>query len=169
MKLHHVLSDHRIGSSLAITSFIPNVSFGVEPIVMPDGSNVRKTVADTAHRLQEKLLLCREDDTKSFFSLIVVSVQITCTVNATFSVLCYRMVSHVAAVGVPADWPVWLQEFLWFSLEEFSFGQESFGGQTGGTEATSASYPHKQDCAAAWVTTGAREYVSHTDSPPDLA
>jgi proteasome activator subunit 4 len=60
-----------IESSLAITSFIPNVSFGMEPIVMPDGSNVRKTVADTAHLLQEKLLLCREDDTKSFFSLIV--------------------------------------------------------------------------------------------------
>ena len=103
MKLHRVLSDRRIDSSLAITSFIPNVSFGVEPIVMPDGSNVRKTVADTAHRLQEKLLLCREDDTKSFFSLIVVSAQITCTINATFSVLCHRTVSHVAAVGVPAD------------------------------------------------------------------
>lgn len=169
MKLHRVLSDRRIDSSLAITSFIPNVSFGVEPILMPDGSNVRKTVADTAHRLQEKLLLCREDDTKSFFSLIVVSARITCTINATFSVLCHRTVSHVAAVGVPADWSVWLQEFLWVSLEEFSFGQESFGGQTGGTEATSASSPHKQDCAAAWVTTGAREYVSHPDSPPDLS
>jgi len=109
VKLHHVLSDHRvlsdcrIESSLEITSFIPNINFGVEPIVMPDGSNVRKTVADTAHRLQEKLLLCREDDTKSFFSLIVVSAQITCTVNATFSVLCHRPVSHVADVGVPAD------------------------------------------------------------------
>jgi hypothetical protein len=77
--MHHVLSDLRIESSLAITPFTPNVSFGLEPIVMPDGSNVRKTVADAAHRLQEKLLLCREDDTKSFFSLIVVSGQITCT------------------------------------------------------------------------------------------
>lgn len=60
-----------IDSSLVITPFIPNVSFGLGHIVMPDGSNVRKTVADTANRLQEKLLLCREDDTKSFFSLIV--------------------------------------------------------------------------------------------------
>jgi hypothetical protein len=49
---------------------------------MPDGSNVRKMVADTMHRLQEKLLLCREDDTKSFFSLIVVSAPITCGMSA---------------------------------------------------------------------------------------
>jgi hypothetical protein len=88
VKLHCVLSDRRIDSSLAITSFIPNVTFGVEPIVMPDGSNIRKTVADIAHRLQEKLLLCREDDTKSFFSLIVVSAQITCTVKADSHIAC---------------------------------------------------------------------------------
>jgi hypothetical protein len=75
LKLHHVLSDSRIDSSLVIAPFIPNVSFGVGHIIMPDGSNIRKTVADTANRLQEKLLLCREDDIKSFFSLIVVSAQ----------------------------------------------------------------------------------------------
>jgi hypothetical protein len=103
VKLHHVLFDSRIDSSLVIASFIPNVSFGVGHIIMPDGSNIRKTVADTANRLQEKLLLCREDDIKSFFSLIVVSAQSTCSVNAMLTVICHRRVSHVAAVGLPVD------------------------------------------------------------------
>lgn len=39
-------------------------------IDMPDGSNVRQTLADLMARLQCKLLACKEDDTKSFFNLI---------------------------------------------------------------------------------------------------
>ncbi|PNF36512.1 hypothetical protein B7P43_G15901 [Cryptotermes secundus] len=60
-----------IDSCLPITPFLPSVDVGGGHVTMPDGSNVRKSVADTVNRLQEKLLLCREDDTKSFFSLIV--------------------------------------------------------------------------------------------------
>lgn len=42
-------------------------------ISMPDGkTNVRKTLAVLMGRLQEKLLSAREDDTKSFFSLIAI-------------------------------------------------------------------------------------------------
>lgn len=43
-------------------------------ITMPDGSNVRKTVADVMHKLQKKLLKCAEDDIKSFITLICVSI-----------------------------------------------------------------------------------------------
>ncbi|CAG2057001.1 unnamed protein product [Timema podura] len=41
-------------------------------VTMPDGSNIRKTVADTMHRLQEKMLKDAEDDTKSFFNLVAI-------------------------------------------------------------------------------------------------
>ncbi|XP_021936150.1 proteasome activator complex subunit 4B-like isoform X2 [Zootermopsis nevadensis] len=60
-----------IESSLAVTPFVPSLDVGAGNVTMPDGSNVRKKVADTVNQLQEKLLLTREDDTKSFFSLIV--------------------------------------------------------------------------------------------------
>lgn len=39
-------------------------------ITMPDGSNIRKVLADLMHKLQKKLLREAEDDTKSFFNLI---------------------------------------------------------------------------------------------------
>lgn len=105
---------HRIDSCLPITPFIPSVDVGGGHVTMPDGSNVRKSVADTVNRLQEKLLLCREDDTKSFFSLIVVSSLISCSVSAPLTVVCRHCgaVFHVAAVGVPTDRPLWLQELL---------------------------------------------------------
>ncbi|KAJ9582853.1 hypothetical protein L9F63_022812, partial [Diploptera punctata] len=60
-----------INSCLATTPFLATIDMGAGIVTMPDGSNVRKTIADTMNRLQEKLLLCREDETKSFFSLIV--------------------------------------------------------------------------------------------------
>jgi hypothetical protein len=103
--------DCRIESSLAITPFIPSVKVGVGNVTMPDGSNVRKAVADTANRLQEKLLLSREDDTKSFFSLIVVSAshfQCECYAHNPVS----QMQFHVVGVGVPAYRPLWLKEQL---------------------------------------------------------
>ena len=65
---------YRISSCLATTPFMATIDMGGGNVTMPDGSNVRKTIADTVNRLQEKLLLSREDDTKSFFSLIVVSI-----------------------------------------------------------------------------------------------
>jgi hypothetical protein len=96
--------SRRIDSCLAITAFVPSVDVGGGHVTMPDGSNVRKTIADTVNRLQEKLLLCREDDTKSFFSLIVVSLLITCTVRAVLTVVCHcGAVFPVAALGVPTD------------------------------------------------------------------
>lgn len=41
---------------------------------MPDGSNVRKTIIDVLHKLQVKLLRDDEGDTKSFRSIIHVSI-----------------------------------------------------------------------------------------------
>jgi hypothetical protein len=63
---------------------------------MPDGSNVRKTVADAVNRLQEKLLLCREDDTKSFFSLIIVSWPFACSASASVPVACRSLWDRMA-------------------------------------------------------------------------
>lgn len=46
---------------------------GIESEVkMPDGSNVRKTIFDTINRLQEKILLVDEGDTKSIKLIILV-------------------------------------------------------------------------------------------------
>lgn len=45
--------------------------FGI--VTMPDGSNIRKAVAETINALQTKLLECKEDDTKSLFYVISVS------------------------------------------------------------------------------------------------
>ncbi|XP_071454240.1 proteasome activator complex subunit 4-like [Hetaerina americana] len=41
-------------------------------ITMPDGSNVRKAIAETVMILQDKLLRSAEDDTKSVFNLITI-------------------------------------------------------------------------------------------------
>ncbi|XP_046402715.1 proteasome activator complex subunit 4A-like [Ischnura elegans] len=41
-------------------------------VTMPDGSNVRKSIAETVVMLQEKLLRSAEDDTKSLFNLITI-------------------------------------------------------------------------------------------------
>lgn len=63
----------RVDSVLDPWAFHLKVS-GSEIITMPDGSNVRKTIIDVLHRLQIKLLRDDEGDTKSFRSIIHVSM-----------------------------------------------------------------------------------------------
>ncbi|XP_049827617.1 proteasome activator complex subunit 4-like [Schistocerca gregaria] len=41
-------------------------------VTMPDGTNVRKVLAKTMVQLQQKILACTEDDTKSLFCLITI-------------------------------------------------------------------------------------------------
>nr|CAH7732828.1 unnamed protein product [Callosobruchus chinensis] len=41
-----------------------------DPITMPDGRNVRKTIVDVLHNLQKKLLECDEGDTQSIQNII---------------------------------------------------------------------------------------------------
>lgn len=45
-----------------------------QTVTMPDGQNVRQVLIDVMHRLQRKILQIAEDDTKSLFNLIAVSV-----------------------------------------------------------------------------------------------
>lgn len=47
---------------------------------MPDGSNVRKVIADTMHRVQKKVLELDEGDTKSIHNIIHV-INISCLKN----------------------------------------------------------------------------------------
>lgn len=44
-------------------------------VTMPDGSNVRKTVADVIHKVQKKILEIDESDTKSIYSIIHVRIK----------------------------------------------------------------------------------------------
>ncbi|KAK9875517.1 hypothetical protein WA026_007908 [Henosepilachna vigintioctopunctata] len=41
----------------------------IHQITMPDGTNIRKTIADTIHRVQKRLLEVDEGDTKSLFAI----------------------------------------------------------------------------------------------------
>ncbi|KAL0269474.1 UNVERIFIED_CONTAM: hypothetical protein PYX00_007188 [Menopon gallinae] len=59
-----------LDSALKTTTCYP-LALGVKGEVhMPDGSNIRKAVVHAMDRLQEKMLTCNEDDTKSLFAII---------------------------------------------------------------------------------------------------
>lgn len=64
---------HRIESKVDLDPFMHTTGVDKFSITMPDGSNVRQTVARVTMQLQEKLLESHEDDTKSFFLLVSVS------------------------------------------------------------------------------------------------
>ncbi|XP_075223188.1 proteasome activator complex subunit 4A-like isoform X2 [Lycorma delicatula] len=71
----HLLPDWDEPPISLIESYQPplhsSVTLGIiGKLTMPDGSNVRKTVVFAISSLQEKLMSCAEDDTKSFFSII---------------------------------------------------------------------------------------------------
>lgn len=47
---------------------------GPHIVTMPDGSNVRKTIADTVHEVQKKILEVDEGDTLSIRKIILVKI-----------------------------------------------------------------------------------------------
>lgn len=62
-----------ITEEMSMSMFIPTVGVKDE-IKMPDGSNVRKSIAKIMTELQVTMLKNSEDDTKSLFYLVQVSL-----------------------------------------------------------------------------------------------